>query len=108
MSKSEAFIYVLATLLLLAILSNTAFSSDFMNVVGAVSGALSFVGVLACAAALLWRRLKIRNNRKVFGDKAEALERSISETVVYIAKGIAGLWLLFVVIGFIERLRQHL
>lgn len=108
MSKLETFLYVLAAAIVVVMVSGTAFSYDLMNIVGAISGALSLVGVLACAAALLWRRFRIRLNRKVFGDKADVLERSVPETVVYVAKGIAGLWVLFVVIGFIELLRQRL
>jgi len=108
MSKLETFIYVFAATIVVVIVSGTAFAAELMNIVGAISGALSLVGVLACAASLLWRRIRIRQNRKLFGGKAEVLERSVPETVVYVSKGIAGLWVLFVVIGFIELLQQRL
>lgn len=108
MNRLEIFIYVLAILIVASMVTDTGFSSDFMNIVGAISGALSFIGVIACAVTLLWRRVKIRSNRKVFGDKADIVERSVEETVIYVAKGVAALWLLFVVIGFFEMLRQQL
>ncbi len=104
----ELFFYVFATIILIVFGINTPFSTDIVNMVGSVSGGLILIGIIFCAAALLFRRIKILRNRKAYGDQAEVVERSVRDTVLYVAKGITGLWLLFVVIGFIETLKQHI
>ncbi len=104
----ELFFYVFATIILIVFGINTPFSTDIVNMVSSVSGGLILIGIIFCAGALLFRRVKISRNRKAYGNEAEVVERSVRDTVIYVAKGIAGLWLLFVVIGFIETLKQHI
>jgi hypothetical protein len=106
--KLELFFYVFAMIILIIIGSSTPFSTDVMNMIGSISGALVLIGVIFCAGALLFRRLRILRNRKTYGDQAEVIERSVQDTFIYVGKGIAVLWLLFVVIGFIETLKQYL
>lgn len=108
MTVSEKFIYVCAAVIVIIVGVNTSFSNDFVNLVGAVSGALVMLGIVAAAVALLWRRIRIRRNRSVFGDKAEIVERSVDETLIYVAKAFVGLWFLLVVIGLLETAKQHL
>jgi hypothetical protein len=108
MSKIELFFYVFSTVILIIIGVYKRFSDDFINLVGSVSGALVLMGIVATAVALLWRRVSIRLNKSTYGDKAEVVERSVADTVIYVAKGVAGVWVLLVVIGFIELLKQHI
>lgn len=108
MPKLELFFYVFAVVILIIIGVSTRFTNDFVDIVSGISGALSLLGVIICAAALLLRRVKIYRNRKVFGDQAEVVERSVADTVIYVAQGIAGLWVLFVVVGILESLKQYL
>jgi hypothetical protein len=108
MTLKEKIVFILATLIISIVGWNTSFSDDFINLVAAVSGALVMLGIVAAAAALLWRRIRIRRNRSVYGDKAEIVERSVDETLIYVAKGFVGLWFLLVVIGLFETLKQHL
>ncbi len=108
MLRTEKITYVCAVVIIVIMGSNTRFSYDYLNLVGAVSGALVMLGIVAAAVALLWRRIRIRRNRSVYGDKAESVERSVDETLMYVAKGFIGLWFLFVVIGLLETIKQHL
>jgi hypothetical protein len=106
--KIELFFYVFAIIILIVFGRNTSFSTDFLNLIGNLSGVLALLGIVACAVALLWRRIKILNNRKTFGDKAEAVESNVSETVFYVFKVMVGIWLILVAIGFVETLKQYL
>jgi hypothetical protein len=106
MQKLEKLIYVCAGVVIVIIGANTNFSNKFFDLVGAASGASVTLGIFAAALALLWRRARIRRNRSLYGEKAEIIERSVDETLIAVAKGVIGLWLLIVVVGALELLRQ--
>ena len=108
MRKSEIAIYVCAAAIIAIFVSETPFSNDFINLVGGISAALVLIGFVALAAALLLRRFKIWNNRKLYKEKAEAVEPSQEETVKKVIYIFAIAWCALVIVGTIKTLIQSL